>query len=85
MVTKPHFENISLGITQNDVGRGKEYVLERVIKAAKLAEAHEFIIDKCESGYDMVPHTANLSSERRAASKDCDRPCVNIPCSNTDL
>ena len=60
------FENISLGMSQNDVGRGKEYVLERVIEAAKLAEAHEFIIDKCESGYDTpIRQISRLSGGQR--------------------
>ncbi|KAL7497172.1 hypothetical protein ACHAWT_008092 [Skeletonema menzelii] len=46
------FENISLGMSRDDVERGRDYVFDRVIDAAKLAEAHEFIINKCESGYD---------------------------------
>ena len=46
------FENISLGMSREESERGREYVFERVIRAAKLAEAHEFIINKCESGYD---------------------------------
>ncbi len=46
------FENISLGVSREEMERGREYVFERVIQAAKLAEAHEFIVNKCESGYD---------------------------------
>ena len=45
-------ENIALGLTKDLTDKGEEVVRKEVIKAAKLAEAHEFIISKCESGYD---------------------------------
>mmetsp|Transcript_2245 Transcript_2245/g.4775 ORF Transcript_2245/g.4775 Transcript_2245/m.4775 type:complete len:250 (-) Transcript_2245:1927-2676(-) len=45
-------ENIALGLNKDDAERGPEYVHDRVIEAAKLAEAHEFIVKKCENGYD---------------------------------
>jgi len=34
------FENISLGMSQKDIKRGNEYVRDRVIEAAKRADAH---------------------------------------------
>ena len=60
------FENISLGMSQHDVKRGNEYVLGRVLEAAKLADAHEFIINKCESGYDTpIRQISRLSGGQR--------------------
>ncbi|KAL9187187.1 hypothetical protein ACHAXT_010907 [Thalassiosira profunda] len=47
-------ENIALGLRNEDSDKGQEYIRERVIEAAKLAEAHEFITDKCELGYDTT-------------------------------
>ena len=59
-------ENISLGMTQNDVKRGNEYVRDKVIEAAKLAEAHDFILNKCESGYDTpIRQISRLSGGQR--------------------
>jgi subfamily B ATP-binding cassette protein MsbA len=60
------FENISLGISQTDAERGNEYVRDRVIEAAKLADAHEFIITRCESGYDTpIRQISRLSGGQR--------------------
>ena len=47
-------ENIALGLG-HDYKHGGQWSLEvcsRLIEAAKLAEAHEFITTKCENGYD---------------------------------
>ena len=53
-------------MSQHDVKRGNEYVLGRVIEAAKLADAHEFIINKCESGYDTpIRQISRLSGGQR--------------------
>ncbi|KAL7535314.1 hypothetical protein ACHAXR_010329 [Thalassiosira sp. AJA248-18] len=58
------FENIALGL--NNADRGEEFVRKQVIEAAKLAEAHEFITNKCESGYDTpVRHIHRLSGGQR--------------------
>ena len=61
------FENISLGMAENDVKRGgDDYVRNRVIEAAKLAEAHDFIMNKCESGYDTpIRQISRLSGGQR--------------------
>lgn len=45
-------ENIALGLDREETDRGKEHVLGRVIEAAKLADAHDFITTKTEMGYD---------------------------------
>jgi len=59
-------DNIALGLSNEDSSRGEEYVLERVIEAAKLAEAHEFISNKCEQGYDTpVRHIHRLSGGQK--------------------
>lgn len=59
-------ENISLGLSKDDVERGSEYVFDRVIEAAKLAEAHEFIVGKCVSGYRTpIRQIACLSGGQR--------------------
>ena len=59
-------DNIALGLSDEDSSRGEEYVLERVIEASKLAEAHEFITNKCEQGYDTpVRHIHRLSGGQK--------------------
>jgi len=59
-------ENIALGLGQEYVGRSPQYVRDRVIEAAKLAEAHEFITTKCEEGYDTpVRQIHRLSGGQR--------------------
>ena len=45
-------ENIALGLQKEDTRKGAEYINDRVVEAAQLAEAHDFIMTKCESGYD---------------------------------
>jgi len=45
-------ENIALGLSKRDSVQGQKYVLDRVVDAAKLADAHDFITNKCEKGYD---------------------------------
>ena len=45
-------ENIALGLGRQKAGQDSQYVRDRVVEAAKLAEAHEFITTKCEKGYD---------------------------------
>ncbi len=60
------FQNISLGMSKGEVERGSEYVFDRVIEAAKLADAHEFIVGKCESGYHTpIRQVACLSGGQR--------------------
>ncbi|KAL7488796.1 hypothetical protein ACHAW6_014411 [Cyclotella cf. meneghiniana] len=59
-------ENIALGLGDEDVDKGTEYVRERVVEAAKLADAHNFITDKCEQGYDTpVRFISRLSGGER--------------------
>ena len=59
-------DNIALGLSDEDSSRGEEYILERVVEAAKLSEAHEFIINKCEQGYDTpVRHIHRLSGGQK--------------------
>jgi len=60
------FENIAIGLSKDDAEKGPEYIRERVIEAAKLAEAHDFIIHKCESGYDTpIQQIHRLSGGQR--------------------
>ena len=65
------FENISLGMAQEDMKRGSDHVRDRVIEAAKLAEAHEFIMNKCESGYDT-----NIRDICRLSGGQCQRIAI---------
>jgi ATP-binding cassette subfamily B (MDR/TAP) protein 1 len=59
-------ENIALGLGQDYAGRGPQFVRDRVIEAAKLAEAHEFITKNCEEGYDTpVRQIHRLSGGQR--------------------
>ena len=59
-------ENIALGLSRDDTDRGEQYILERVIEAAKLAQAHEFITRKCEQGYDTpIRQIQRLSGGQR--------------------
>ncbi|KAL3790093.1 hypothetical protein HJC23_013604 [Cyclotella cryptica] len=46
------YENIALGLGEDDMEKGKDYVYQRVVEAATLADAHNFITTKCEKGYD---------------------------------
>ncbi len=61
-------ENIALGLGQ-EYAQGSQWSSEvclRVLEAAKLAEAHEFIITKCENGYDTpVRQIHRLSGGQR--------------------
>jgi ATP-binding cassette subfamily B (MDR/TAP) protein 1 len=59
-------ENIALGIGEDYAGQGSQFIRDRVIEAAKLAKAHEFIINKCEEGYDTpVRQIHRLSGGQR--------------------
>jgi len=59
-------DNIALGLSHEDSSRGEEYAWERVIEASKLAEAHDFITNKCEQGYDTpVRHIHRLSGGQK--------------------
>lgn len=60
-------ENIALGLSKDLTDQGDEVVIrDKVIKAAKLAEAHEFILSKCESGYDtQLQFAQRLSGGQR--------------------
>lgn len=46
------YENIALGLDDKVAAEDDTYVRDRVIEAAKLADAHNFITTKCEKGYD---------------------------------
>lgn len=64
-------ENIALGLSKEDVDRGEDYVRERVIEAAKLAEAHEFITSRTEMGYDTpirIVHRMSGGQRQRLVS-----------------
>ena len=57
-------ENIALGLNKHGVS--EEIVRQEVVNAAKLAEAHDFITNKCESGYDtQIRHVHRLSGGQR--------------------
>jgi ABC-type multidrug transport system fused ATPase/permease subunit len=59
-------DNIALGLPVSEVARGKEYVNERVVEAAKWAEADDFITTKCEKGYDTpLRQVSRLSGGQR--------------------
>ena len=59
------FENIALGL-DDESGLDKKFVHDRVIEAAKLADAHNFITTKCEHGYDTpVRFISRLSGGER--------------------
>ena len=59
-------ENIALGLNKDDAERGQEFVRDQVIEAAKLAEAHDFIVNKCELNYDTpIRHIRRLSGGQR--------------------
>jgi ABC-type multidrug transport system fused ATPase/permease subunit len=59
------FENIALGVDDVDGVKDKDFVYNKVVEAAKLADAHNFIT-KCEQGYDTpIRFISRLSGGER--------------------
>ena len=59
------FENIALGLDDENTLE-EEFLYNRVVEAAKLADAHNFITTKCENGYDTpVRFISRLSGGER--------------------
>ena len=57
-------ENIALGL--GEFKGEKDCIQERVVEAAKRAQIHDFIVNKCEKGYDtQLNHISRLSGGER--------------------